>query len=423
MLNARSMTKLKSDFLNILIERGFLHQCTDLEGLDAALCQGTVTAYNGFDPTGASLHVGHLLPIMLLRLLQKCGHRPIVLIGGGTAKVGDPSGKDEARQYMTDAVIADNIAGIRSVFSKFLTFGDEPSDALMVDNADWLDRLHYIPFLRDYGRHFSVNRMLTMDSVRLRLEREQPLSFLEFNYMVLQAYDFVELYRREGCVLQLGGSDQWGNIVSGVDLGRRVEGAELYGLTAPLITTAGGAKMGKTAQGAVWLSEAMLPPYDYWQFWRNTADADVGRFLRLFTDLPINEVNRLEALQGAELNEAKKILANQATTLLHGPDAAAQAEDTARRTFEDHTGGAGLPSVAVARQALEAGIPVLDLFVEAGLCASKGEARRLIRQDGAKVNDARLSDETAVLTLGDLNTDGVIKLSSGRKRHALVKPT
>lgn len=416
------MTKLKSDFLNILIERGFLHQCTNLEGLDEILSAGPVTAYNGFDPTGSSLHVGHLLPIMLLRLFQRCGHKPIVLIGGGTAKVGDPSGKDEARQFLSEETIAQNIQGIGRVFSRFLTFGEGASDAVMVNNAEWLDQLHYISFLRDYGRHFSVNRMLTMDSVRLRLEREQPLSFLEFNYMVLQAYDFVELYRRMGCRLQLGGSDQWGNIVSGVELGRRVENAELFGLTMPLITTASGAKMGKTAKGAVWLSEEMLSSYDYWQFWRNTADADVGRFLRLFTELPMDEIRRLEALQGAELNEAKKILANEATALLHGTDAARAAEETARRTFEEGAAGGDLPTVEVSRDALDAGLAVVDLFVASGLCASKGEARRLIRQDGARLNDGKLKDEAAVVTSADLNGDGVIKLSAGRKRHALVRP-
>lgn len=416
------MTKLKSDFLNILTERGFLHQCTNLEGLDELLAAGPVTAYNGFDPTGTSLHVGHLLPIMLLRLFQRCGHKPIVLIGGGTAKVGDPSGKDEARQFLSDEAIARNIDGISSVFSKFLTFGDGASDAIMVNNADWLDELKYVPFLRDYGRHFSVNRMLTMDSVKLRLEREQPLSFLEFNYMVLQAYDFVELYRRNGCRLQLGGSDQWGNIVSGVELGRRVANAELFGLTMPLITTASGAKMGKTAQGAVWLSEDLLSSYDYWQFWRNTADADVGRFLRLFTELPMDEVRRLEALEGAELNDAKKILANAATALLHGEEAARAAEETARRTFEEGTAGADLPTVEVAADALAAGIGVVDLFVQTGLSASKGEARRLIRQGGARLNDAKVGDETATATTADVNAEGVIKLSAGRKRHALVRP-
>lgn len=416
------MTKLKSDFLNILTERGFLHQCTNPEGLDDLLSAGPVTAYNGFDPTGTSLHVGHLLPIMLLRLFQRCGHKPIVLIGGGTAKVGDPSGKDEARQFLSDEAIARNIEGIGSVFAKFLTFGDGPTDAVMVNNADWLDQIQYVPFLRDYGRHFSVNRMLTMDSVRLRLEREQPLSFLEFNYMVLQAYDFVELYRRTGCRLQLGGSDQWGNIVSGVELGRRVESAELFGLTMPLITTAGGAKMGKTAKGAVWLSEELLSSYDYWQFWRNTADADVGRFLRLFTELPMDEVRRLEALEGAELNEAKKVLANEATALLHGADAARAAEDTARRTFEEGTAGQDLPTIEVGASVLEAGLPLVDLFVQTGLCASKGEARRLIRQDGARLNDEKVSDEAATVTTADLNGQGVIKLSAGRKRHALVRP-
>lgn len=415
------MTQLKSEFLNVLIERGYMHQCTDLEGFDAVLSAGIVPAYNGFDPTGPSLHVGHLLPIMLLRLYQKYGHKPIVLIGGGTAKVGDPSGKDEARQLLTNDTIASNMASIKSIFDNFLTFGDGPTDAIMVDNAEWLDQLAYIPFLRDVGRHFSVNRMLTMDSVKLRLDRDQPLSFLEFNYMILQAYDFGELNKRYGCLAQLGGSDQWGNIVSGIDLGRRMNGLSLYGLTMPLITTASGAKMGKTAKGAIWLKEDMLPVYDYWQFWRNTADADVARFLALFTELPMDEIRRLEALGGSEINEAKKLLANEATALLHGREAARLAEETARKTFEEGAFGGSLPTVQVPDADLEAGIQVIEILVRAGLAASKGEARRLIRQGGIRVNDEKVEDELALVTSGNRNTDGVIKLSAGKKKHALVQ--
>ncbi|RMF11961.1 MAG: tyrosine--tRNA ligase [Alphaproteobacteria bacterium] len=416
------MTSVNSEFLQVLIERGFLHHCTDLEGLDQKLCAGPVTAYNGFDPTGPSLHVGHLLPIMLLRWYQKCGHKPIVLIGGGTAKVGDPSGKDETRRLLTETDIENNIVSIRETFGRFLTFGDGPDDAVLVNNADWLDELKYIPFLRDIGRHFTINRMLTFDSVKLRLEREHPLTFLEFNYMILQAYDFLELYRNHGCLLQLGGSDQWGNIVNGVELGRRLEQATLYGLTVPLITTADGAKMGKTAKGAVWLKEDMLSAYDYWQFWRNTADADVGRFLRLFTELPVDEIRRLEALEGAELNEAKKILATEATTLCHGAEAAHAAAETARRTFEEGQSGANLPTVEIPAADLATGIAILDLYVQAGLCASKGEARRLVRQGGARVNDRQVRDELATIDRQAIGPEGHVKLSAGKKRHALVKP-
>jgi tyrosyl-tRNA synthetase len=414
-------TNVKSEFLQVLIERGFLHQCTDLEALDKKLLNGVVTAYNGFDPTGPSLHVGHLLPIMLLRWYQKCGHKPIVLIGGGTAKVGDPSGKDETRQLLTDETIAGNIASIHEIFTRYLSFGEGATDAVLVNNADWLDELKYIPFLRDVGRHFTINRMLTFDSVRLRLEREHPLTFLEFNYMILQAYDFLELYKAQNCTLQLGGSDQWGNIVNGVELGRRIEQAPLYGLTVPLITTADGAKMGKTAKGAIWLKEDMLSAYDYWQFWRNTADPDVGRFLRLFTELPMDEIRRLEVLEGAELNEAKKILATEATTLAHGPDAARAAEETARQTFEEQKSGANLPTIEVSASDLASGIGLLDLYIQAGLCASKGEARRLVRQGGVKVNDEAVKDENLAVTAEMINADGVIKLSAGKKRHALVK--
>ncbi len=415
-------TEPRSDFLREAHARGLVHQCTDQAALDSRAAAGRVIGYIGFDCTAASLHVGSLVSIMILRLLQRTGHKPIVLLGGGTTKVGDPSGKDEARKLLTDADIAQNLAGIKRVFAKFLTFGDGPTDALMVNNADWLDRLEYIPFLRDFGRHFSVNRMLSMDSVRLRLDREQPLSFLEFNYMVLQAYDFVELARRHGCVLQMGGSDQWGNIVAGVELGRRADDRELYGLTTPLLTTGSGAKMGKTAQGAVWLNDDLLSPYEYWQYWRNTEDADVGRFLRLFTDLPLGEIARLERLGGAEVNEAKKVLARETTRFVHGAAAAEDAGETARRTFEDGGAGDGLPSVAVARGELEAGIAAFDLFARTPLAASRGEARRLIRAGGARVNDVALTDEARGIGLADLNAEGVIKLSAGRKRHVLIRP-
>jgi tyrosyl-tRNA synthetase len=417
------MPTFRSDFLATLAARGFVHQCTDPPGLDAALAERRPrVCYIGFDCTADSLHVGSLLQIMLLRWWQRTGHQPIVLLGGGTTKVGDPSGKDESRQLLSVADIARNKDGIRRVFTQFLAFGDRNTDAIMADNADWLDGLGYIPFLRDYGRHFSVNRMLTFDSVKLRLEREQPLSFLEFNYMVLQAYDFLELNRRSGCILQMGGSDQWGNIVGGIDLARRVDGAELYGLTSPLITTSSGEKMGKTARGAVWLNADRLAPYDYYQFWRNTADADVGRFLRLFTELPLDEVARFEKLAGAELNDAKKALAREATRLCHGAEAAARSEETARATFEDGGMGTDLPRVAVPRQDLAAGVPAFELMCRAGLAASNGEARRLIRGGGGRINDAAVDDETRLVTLSDLNPAGVVKLSAGRKRHVLVEP-
>ena len=429
-------SSLRSEFLRTLVERGYLHQCTDLEGLDAAAASGRVTGYIGFDATADSLHVGSLIQIMMLRHMQRTGHRPIVLMGGGTTKVGDPSGKDKSRQLLTNEQIADNIAGIRRVFERFLDFGDDA--ALMADNSDWLDALLYIPFLREHGRHFSVNRMLGFESVKQRLDREQPLSFLEFNYMVLQAYDFVELGRRHGCRLQMGGSDQWGNIVCGVELGRRVAGLELFGLTSPLLTTASGAKMGKTADGAVWLNPDRFSPYEYWQYWRNTEDADTGRFLRLFTELPLDEIARLEALDGAEINEAKAILATEATTLCHGREAADAAAETARRTFGPAAGvqvsgavaaadaGAGaaavdLPTVEIARARLDAGVPVYELMREAGLAKSNSEARRLIRGGGARVNDERFRDETGTVGADDVNPDGAIKLSAGRKRHALVR--
>ena len=414
------MSQLRSDFLRNLEERGFIHQGTDLEGLDAAACEGRIVGYIGFDLTAHSLHVGNLVQITLLRWLQRTGHKPIVLMGGGTSKVGDPSGKDEVRQLLTPEGIERNKASIKDIFAQFLSFGDGPGDAIMVDNAEWLDRLNYVEFLRDYGRHFSVNRMLTMDSVRLRLEREQPLTFLEFNYMVLQAYDFVELGRRYGCSLQMGGSDQWGNIVNGVDLGRRVEQRTLFGLTTPLITTASGAKMGKTAEGAVWLNEAQLSAYDYYQYWRNTEDADVGRFLRIFTELPLDEVRRLEALEGAEINEAKKVLALEATRLCRGDAAAEQAAETARKTFEQGALGEALPRIEVAEAELAGGVPAYELFCRSGLTASNGEARRLIKGGGARINDQRIEDEARAVTLADCNADGVIKLSAGKKRHALV---
>ena len=416
------MTAVRSDFLKAVTERGFLHQCTDLAALDALAQNGPVSAYIGFDATADSLHAGSLVPIMLLRLLQQTGHRPIVLMGGGTTKVGDPSGKDDQRQLLTDSDIQANIDGIKGVFEKFLTFGDGPTDAVMVNNADWLDELQYIAFLRDYGRHFSVNRMLSFDSVKLRLDREQPLSFLEFNYMVLQAYDFVELGRRYDCRLQMGGSDQWGNIVNGVELGRRAAELELFGLTSPLLTTASGAKMGKTATGAVWLNEERLSAYDYWQYWRNTEDADVGRFLRLFTDLPIAEIENLEALEGAEINDAKIVLANEATRLCHGEDAAAAAAETARRTFVEGAIGDELPSIDVPKAELEAGIAAFALMTKAGLTKSNGEARRLIRGGGGRINDARIADENVTVSLTDVDDQGVVKLSAGRKRHALVRP-
>jgi tyrosyl-tRNA synthetase len=417
------MTAFKSEFLATLGARGFIHQISDPEGLDARLAAGApVSAYIGFDCTADSLHVGSLMQIMLLRWLQKCGHRPIVLMGGGTTKIGDPSGKDEARKLLTEAEIGANLAGIRRVFDKYLRFGSGPTDAVMVDNAEWLDRLLYIPMLREVGRHFSVNRMLTMDSARLRLERDQPYSFLEFNYMILQSYDFVELARRHGCVLQMGGSDQWGNIVMGVELGRRMADLGLFALTSPLLATASGAKMGKTASGAVWLNAERLAPYDFWQYWRNAEDADIGRFLRLFTELPLDEIARLETLQGAEINDAKKTLANEVTRLCHGAEAAASAAETARRTFEAGEAGGDLPVLDVPRAELEKGVPLYQLLHRAGLAASGGEARRLVKGGGARINDAVADNETRPVTLADLGANGAIKLSAGRKRHALAKP-
>ena len=415
------MTQFRSEFLRVVMARGFVHQITDPEGLDALAARKRVVAYIGFDCTGPSLHVGHLISIMLLRHFQRAGHRPIVLMGGGTSKVGDPSGKDEARRILSEAEIAANMASIKRVFANYLDFGDGPTGAIMANNAEWLDHLEYIPFLRDIGRHFSINRMLTFDSVRTRLDREHPLSFLEFNYMVLQAYDFVELVRRYDCELQMGGSDQWGNIVNGVELGRRLDGRELFGLTTPLITAASGVKMGKTATGAVWLNSDMLTPYEYWQFWRNTHDGDVSRFLRLFTDLPLDEIARIEELAGSEINEAKIILANEATALCHGRDFAEAAAETARRTFVEGEAGEALPTIELPRRELEAGVPLIDLLCRAGLSASKSDARRLIRGGGGKLNDAAVNDELRTVTTGDLGADGTLKLSAGRKRHARVR--
>jgi tyrosyl-tRNA synthetase len=408
----------QSDFLRVLTERGYVNQCSDPAGLDAKAKAGGLTAYIGFDCTAPSLHVGSLLPIMMLAWLQRTGGKPLPLMGGGTTRVGDPSGRDASRQLLTPETIEANKASIRTVFAKFLTFGDGPIDALMLDNAEWLTRLNYIDFLRDVGRHFSVNRMLSMDSVKLRLDREHELSFIEFNYMCLQAYDFVEIHKRTGCLLQMGGSDQWGNIVTGIDLGRRMGTEQLYALTSPLLTTASGAKMGKTAAGAIWLNADLCSPYDYWQFWRNTEDADVGRFLRLFTFLDLSEIARLEALGGAEINEAKKVLAHAATALVHGDGAATAAADTARKTFEEGAIGDDLPRVEIARAEL-AGMGVLTAFVKAGLVASTGEARRQIRGGGLRINDAPVADERAQLADSDIR-DGLVKLSLGRKKHVLL---
>jgi tyrosyl-tRNA synthetase len=417
------MSAFKSDFLKIMSERGFLHQVSEPDVLDQLMQAKSISAYIGFDCTAPSLHVGSLVPIMALHWLQQTGHRPIALMGGGTSRVGDPSGKDESRRLLTDDVIAENLKGIRAVFSKFLKFGEGPGDALMANNADWLNALNYIDFLRDVGRHFSVNRMLAFDSVKMRLDRQQELSFLEFNYMILQAYDFVELHKRHGCVLQMGGSDQWGNIVSGIDLGRRLMNAQLFAVTSPLLTTSSGAKMGKTAAGAVWLDAGMLSPYDYWQYWRNAEDGDVVRFLKLFTVLPLGEIGRLAALAGAEINEAKKVLATEATALLHGRAVAEQAAGTARQTFEEGTLAASLPTVEVPRAELDKGIGVLTAFSEkTGLVTSNGEARRQVKAGGLKVNDTAVTDEKMVLTMHDLTPEGVIKLSLGKKRYVLLKP-
>ena len=416
------MTAFKSDFLNTLQERGFVHQCSDFEGLDALAAKGEATAYVGYDCTARSLHIGNFLTMMMLYWLQQSGNKPITLMGGGTTMVGDPSGKDETRAMCTVEEIEANKASIRGVFAKVLAYGDGATDAIMLDNAEWLTKLNWIEMLRDIGRHFSVNRMLTMDSVRLRLEREQEMSFIEFNYMVCQAYDFVELSRRAGCRLQMGGSDQWGNIVNGVDLGRRMGTPQLFALTTPLLTTASGDKMGKTAKGAVWLNADQFSPYDFWQYWRNVEDADVVKFLKLFTILPISEINKLAALGGSEINEAKKVLATEATALLHGRDAANEAAETARRTFEEGALAETLPTVEIPRGEFEAGIGVLAAFVKAELVASNGEARRQIKGGGLRVNDAAVTDEKMLLTPANLTPEGVVKLSLGKKRHVLLKP-
>lgn len=413
--------KPKSDFLRTLIERGYIHQCSDYAGLDEKAVSGDLVAYIGFDCTAASLHVGSLVQIMMLHWLQKSGGKPVPLMGGGTTRVGDPSGRDESRKILTLDDIENNKNGIKSVFSKFLKFGDGKHDALMIDNAEWLTTLNYIEFLRDVGRHFSVNRMLSMDSVKMRLDRDQELSFLEFNYMCLQAYDFVELNKRYGITLQMGGSDQWGNIVTGIDLGRRMGTPQLYALTSPLLTTSSGAKMGKTAQGAVWLNADMLPVYDYWQYWRNTEDRDVGRFLKLFTTLPLDEITRLEQLGGAEINDAKKILATEATALIHGREAAEQAELTARKTFEEGVTATSLPTVEIAAVEVAAGLGILSAFVKAGLVASTSEARRQIKAGGLRVNDEAASDERANLGADLFVHDGAVKLSLGKKKHILLK--
>jgi tyrosyl-tRNA synthetase len=429
------MNTYRSDFLNVLATRGFIHQISEPEALDALACSSTITGYIGFDCTAPSLHVGSLLPIMMLHWMQQTGHRPIALMGGGTTRVGDPSGKDESRRLLSDQDIDENLKGIRAIFARFLRFAevsdkksgqksgqDSGNDAVMANNADWLNTLNYIDFLRDVGRHFSINRMLSFDSVKLRLERQQELSFLEFNYMILQAYDFVELYRRYGCVLQMGGSDQWGNIVSGIDLGRRLHNAQFFALTAPLITTSSGAKMGKTAAGAVWLNADQVSPYDYWQYWRNTDDADVVRFLKLFTVLPLDEIERLAALKGAEINEAKKVLATEASMLVHGRAAAEEAATTARTTFEEGGLGATLPTVEVPRAELRAGISVLNAFVRAGLASSNGEVRRAIANSAIMINDKRVTSEKTTIAESDVTSQGVVKLSLGRKRHVLLKP-
>jgi tyrosyl-tRNA synthetase len=411
MLTARAMAEYRSQLLRTLDERGYIHQLTDAEGLDDLASRQVVPGYIGFDATAPSLHVGSLVQIMMLRRLQQAGHRPIVVMGGGTTKIGDPSGKDEARKLLTADDIRSNIASIRRIFERFLSFDDGPAGAIMVDNADWLDSLDYIPFLRDIGPHFTINRMLTFDSVRLRLEREQPLTFLEFNYMILQAYDFLELSRRAGCRLQMGGSDQWGNIVNGIELTRRIDGTQLYGLTTPLLTTADGAKMGKTAAGAVWLNADQLSPYDYWQYWRNSQDGDVGRFLRLFTDLPLDEIERLEALGGAEINAAKKVLADSATAMAHGEESAREAAETARRTFEEGASGEALPTLRVQGE-----ISLVDALIGLGLCASKNEARRLIAQNGARIDGETAGEDLTIAVTSD------VRVSAGKKKHGVLTP-
>ena len=415
------MPKYESQFMQLMHDRNFIHQVTDETELDAMMDRGRVTAYIGFDCTADSLHVGSLVQIMMLRHLQKCGHRPIVLMGGGTTKVGDPSGKDDARQLLSDENIKHNKEGIRKIFEKYLVFGDGPTDALMVDNDEWLSNLEYIRFLREYGRHFSVNRMLSFDSVKLRLDREQPLSFLEFNYMILQAYDFLELQRRHNCILQMGGSDQWGNIINGVELVRRVDQKSIFGLTTPLVTTASGEKMGKSASGAIWLNSDRLSPYEFWQFWRNTEDGDVGRFLRLFTEIPLDEITKLEMLKGSELNEAKKILASEITKLCHGLNASESAASTAQKIFEEGLLGADLPTILIDTKQLEQGLWIIEALKQAEFIKSNGEGRRLINNGGVRLNDVVVVDPDQKILISDANSDGVIKLSSGKKRHALLK--
>jgi len=416
------MTAYKSDFLNVLEQRGLIHQISDPAALDDACAKGPITAYVGYDATATSLHIGNLISVTMLYWLQQTGHRPITLMGGGTSMVGDPSFRDEQRKMLDEATIASNIEGIKKIFGRILRYGDGPTDALMINNAEWLLKLNYVSFLRDVGRYFSVNRMLSFDSVKLRLDREQSLSFLEFNYMIMQGYDFVEINRRYGCILQMGGSDQWGNIINGVDLSHRMGGPQLYALTTPLLTTSSGAKMGKTAKGAVWLNGDVFSPYDFWQYFRNTEDADVGRFLKVFTRLPLDEIAKLEALGGAEINEAKKILATEATAVVHGREAAEEAAETARRTFEEGTIAESLPTLEIARAELDAGASVLALFVKAGLVTSNGEARRQIKGGGIRVNDTPVTDDKMMLTPDVLTPEGVIKLSLGKKRHVLLKP-
>ncbi len=413
------MTKFSSEFLNVLQERGYIHQCSDPEGLDQLAKEGAITGYIGFDCTATSLHAGSLLPIMMLYWMQQTGHKPIALMGGGTTKVGDPSGKDESRKLLSDEQIKANMAGIKKIFAKYLTFGDGPTDAIMVNNDDWLKELNYISFLRDYGPHFTINRMLSFDSVKLRLDREQPLTFLEFNYMILQAYDFLELNRRYGCTLQMGGSDQWGNIVNGMELTRRVEGNQAYALTSPLLITSSGAKMGKSTSGAVWLNGDMLSPYEFWQYFRNTEDADVGKFMRLFTTVPLDEIARYENLQGAELNEAKKVLATKITAMVHSRSEAENAAETARQAFEQGAAAAGLPTFTLSLQDQPG---LLTALVATGLANSNGEARRQIKGGAIKINDEPVSDQSRTLSENDLNPDGTIKLSFGKKKHALLQP-
>ncbi|MCF6113968.1 tyrosine--tRNA ligase [Mesorhizobium muleiense] len=416
------MSAFKSDFLRVMSERGFIHQISDDAGLDQLFAKETVTAYVGYDATATSLHIGNLISATMLYWLQETGHRPIALMGGGTSMIGDPSFRDDQRKLLTPEAIATNIEGIKRIFGRILRFGDGAGDAIMVNNADWLMKLNYVEFLRDVGRHFSVNRMLTFDSVKLRLEREQSLSFLEFNYMILQGYDFVELSRRYGCRLQMGGSDQWGNIINGVDLGHRMGTPQLYALTTPLLTTSSGAKMGKSAKGAVWLNGDLYSPYDFWQYWRNTEDADVTRFLKIFTRLPLSEIARLAALGGSEINEAKKVLATETTTIVHGREAAEQAEETARKTFEEGALAETLPTVEVGKADLESGVGILSLFVAAGLAASNGEARRHIQGGAVRLNDQSVSDDRRLVTLEDLGPEQVVKLSLGKKKHVLVRP-